>query len=193
MARRGPAGPAAPGRMARAAWLRGAAPRAFLLPLLLLLLPPPPLLARAPQPPVSARRWPAAPRPGSARHAGWAQWWSWTHRDARGGLERPVTQDAYRVPVGVIDRELPVPGGVQVEPARGSLRLVRRGSALDARPLPAWGPAFRCPRCGLGCVLVKVAEGVFTGFSIHGRDKAKLVSASRCVASSEHTSRCAVG
>lgn len=168
--------------MARAARLRGAAQRAFLLSLLLLLLLPRPLLARAPRPPVSACR-PAAPRPGSAGHAGWAQWRSWTHGDARGGLEQPVTQNAFWVPVGVIDRELPVPGGVQVEPARGSLRLVRRGSALDARPLPAWGPAPRCPRCRLGCVLVKVAEGVVTGLSILGRDKAKLVSASRCVGS----------
>ncbi|XP_004607502.2 stromelysin-3 [Sorex araneus] len=42
--------------MARAAPLRGAAPRTLLLALLLLLLPPPPLLARAPRPPDARRR-----------------------------------------------------------------------------------------------------------------------------------------
>ncbi|XP_047682778.1 stromelysin-3 isoform X3 [Prionailurus viverrinus] len=42
--------------MARAARLRGAAPRALLLPLLLLLLPPPQLLSRAPRPLDAPRR-----------------------------------------------------------------------------------------------------------------------------------------
>lgn len=52
--------------MAWAARLRGAAPRALLLPLLLLLLlPPPPLLARAPRSPVSARRRLATPHRGA--------------------------------------------------------------------------------------------------------------------------------
>lgn len=152
MARRGPAGPAAPGRMARATRLRGAVLRTFLLPLLLLLLLPPPLLAWAPRLPVSARR-SAAPRRGGAGHADWAQWPSWTHGGAWGGLERPLTRNALWVAVDVKDSELPVPGGVQVEPALGSLRLVRRNSTLDARPLPAWGPAPRRPsgRCWAVC------------------------------------------
>lgn len=131
MARRGPAGPAAPGRMARAAGFRGAVLRVLLLPLLLLLLPPPPLLARAPQPLVSARRWSAAPLGGGAGHAGWAQGPNWTHGGVRGSLERPITRNAFWVPVNVKDSELSVPGGVQVEPMPGSLRPVRRDSALD--------------------------------------------------------------
>lgn len=147
MARCGPAGPAAPGRMARAARLCGADPRALLLPLLLLLLPPPPLLARTPWPPVSAQSRSAAPRRGGAGHSGWAQWPSWTHRGSWGGLERPVTRTAFWVPRDVKDSELPVRGGVQVEPAPGSFRLVRRDSVLDARPLPTWGPAPRPPSC----------------------------------------------
>lgn len=99
MARRGPAGPAALGRMARATRLPGAAPRALLLPLLLLLLmlSLPPLLARALRPPVSARRRPAAPCPGGAGHAGWAQRLSWTHGYARGTLEPSVIQNALWV------------------------------------------------------------------------------------------------
>lgn len=68
-------------------------------------------------------------------------------RGRPGGLERHVTRNAFWVPMDVKDSELPVPGGVQVEPAPGLLRLVRRDSALDARPLPAWGPAPRLPSC----------------------------------------------
>lgn len=117
--------------MALAAGFRCAVLRALLLLLLLLLLPPLPLLARAPRPLVSARRWSAAPRRGGAGHAGLAQGPSCTHGGVRGSLERPITRNAFWVPVNVKDSELSVPGGVQVEPAPGSLRLVRRDSALD--------------------------------------------------------------
>nr|XP_030692123.1 stromelysin-3 isoform X2 [Globicephala melas] len=55
--------------MAWAARLRGAAPRALLLPLLLLLLPPPPLLARAPRSPDAHRRHPVRRGPQPWREA----------------------------------------------------------------------------------------------------------------------------
>lgn len=77
--------------MAPAAWLRSAAPRALLLPMLLLLLQPPPLLARA-LPPVSARHSPGAPRRRGAGHAGWAQRQIRTQGGAPGGLLRLVPE-----------------------------------------------------------------------------------------------------
>nr|KAF6466371.1 matrix metallopeptidase 11 [Rousettus aegyptiacus] len=57
--------------MAPAAGLRGAVPRALLLPLLmlLLLLPPPPLLARATRPPIAHRHHPVRRGPQPWREA----------------------------------------------------------------------------------------------------------------------------
>ena len=158
--------------MAWAARLRGAATRALLLPLLLLLLPPPPLLARAPRSPVSARRRLAAPRqgaPGTRAGPGGRAGPTGMPGVARRG---PLPEKLSGFLGGVIDSELPVPGGVQVEPAPGSLRLV----SGTPRPLPALGPAPRRPGRDTGVCVGGGTAGVATGPPIHCRDKAQQVS-----------------
>lgn len=164
--RRGPARPPAPAAAAAAA----AAPAAA---------------AVGPGPAVAGECPPPAghPPPRGAGHAGWARWPSWTHGDARGGPARPVTRKAVWVPGGVIDSELPVPGGVQVEPAPGSLRLV----SGTPHPPPSSGTCSSAarPRYWGVCWGRYSGSGYRAPYSLQGQSPAglRLASASRCVAS----------
>lgn len=102
--------------MARAACLLRAISRALLLQLpllllLLLLLLPPPLMAR-PRPPVSARR--SSPREGWARGLG-----PLVELDPQSVLATLAQwYPKCRLSLSGFDNELPVAGGVQVEPMR---------------------------------------------------------------------------
>lgn len=156
-------------------------PRAAPLPLrLLLLLPPPPLLlARAPRPPVSARR-PAAPArpPSTPRGAAWQA----GPTGAPGSGCRRYPETLSGCPGGVVDGELPVwryASGTDAGIARAGWWMDSVGRWAACRPpqLPDLPPPAR-PRSRV-CVCSRRDSGRSWGLPAHCRDKDPWVSSWR--------------